>query len=218
MTNCFFEFILDLLSVLGTHCTKVGYFVLCVWMTVLVSHHQRSFLTLEKPWTQSAFVAAISLLLFGVSWLLSKQKSPNNCCKKKRLAKWFLTSVAQSLYRQKKQTFFSPKYFLLCSSEEKRFPFKTIPVMLHSSKFNASGNIIINHLKRPLLLYRDMTLNFTRKNVLNTSVSFTLGNYTAARAWWKAAGQKYGRGLVISFAYSFARPNRISFSPALHSK
>ncbi len=72
------------------------------------------------------------LLLFGVSLHLSKQKSPNNFCK--NLTEWFLTSVVQSLCRHKK------KNLLLCSSEEKRFPFKAIPVMLHSSKFNASGN------------------------------------------------------------------------------
>ncbi len=160
----------------------------------------------KNPEHSQLLLQLFLLLLFGVSLHLSKQKSPN------KPYRMIFDKCCTVFVSTKKN-----QYILLCSSEEKRFPFKAIPVMLHSSKF-MHRETVINHLKRPLLLYRDMTLNFTTTDVLNTSLSFTLRNCTAARAWWNAAGQTYGRGLVISFAYSFARPNRISFSPVLHSK
>lgn len=48
--NGFFAFISDLLSALGSQFTWVGYFVQCVWRTVLLCHHWRWILTQEKPW------------------------------------------------------------------------------------------------------------------------------------------------------------------------
>jgi len=71
-TNCFFAFILNVLSVLGSQIMWVGYFLLYVWMTMSVNHHQRPFLTQEKPYMTFFFLMnTIRIILINILTHLS---------------------------------------------------------------------------------------------------------------------------------------------------